>query len=643
VPPEAVPVVAPTAPTPPPAPPLGRGRGGALLLGSGVALLVTIALGAAVAVAVAPAGRVLPNVTVAGVAIGRLDAAAARELVATTLEGPVTQDVPSELALTTPDGVVLVPTAGLGVRVDPDATVRRALGLGRTGTPTDLATRLRSLRAVTEVAPVLAADAAAVRAVVDAVADDLDRPADPGGVLIDRERLEVSVAAPRRGVEVRRADAAAAIAAALAAGDRGAIGIPADVTPVPVRPEVAEVLATRIRAALSSGLVLVADGTAVRVEPTELAAAMTVVTGVDAEGRPTPVLRLDRWTVARTVGARLVAAFDRDVIDASLTVPAPRRFTAMGSAGFRPVAVEVVLDPGRTARRFRMDRTARQLEDMIVTGRRSATADLEEAPPTVTADELRRHPLPTHLLGTFTTFHPAGADRTVNIRRLADTVDGTLVAPGGELSVNEASGERRCEDGYLPAGTIVRGELVDTCGGGVSQFGTTAYNAAFFAGLPTVEWQPHSFHIGRYPMGREATLSFPVLDVRAVNDTDGWLLVRTSHTPTSVTVALYGVPRWDEVRAVHGEPRDPTPFPTELRPAPDLAPGQERVLQPGGDGFTIEVARELVPRGGGAPVVERTTTVYRPQTRIVEVGVTTGVDGGDTTGAPVGGASGAAG
>lgn len=592
------------------------------LLAVGAVLLTAAVLAAGTAVAVARGGRILPGVTVAGVPVGGLDADGALARL-----GPALADAAAppaaELVLTTPDGVVLLPTAELGIRPDPAATVARALAVGRSGRPEDLAVRLRSVarRAVgtSDVAPVLRADPDAVRAAVDRLAGGLDRTVSAGDVRVDPTTLAVTTEAPRRGVAVRRAEATAAILAAVATGDRAAVALPADVTPAPHTAEALEALAADLRGALATGLVLVADGRRVRVEPAELAAAVTVVAGADATGAPE--LRLDRTRLARTVGARLVAAFDRDAVDAVLVAPAPPRFTAMGTTAFRPAPAAVAVDPGRTERRFRMERTARQLEGMIRAGRRAAPADLLEIEPSITAADLARHPLPTHLLGTFTTFHPAGADRNENIRRLADAVDGALVAPGAELSVNGISGERRCEDGYLLAGTIVRGELVDTCGGGVSQFGTTAYNAAFFAGLPTPQWQPHSFHIGRYPMGREATLSFPLLDVRAVNDTEGWLLVRTSHTPTSVTVALYGVPRWAEVRAVHGEPVDPRPFPTELRPAPDLAPGQERVLQPGGDGFTIEVARELVPTGDGQTVVERTTTVYQPQTRIVEVGV----------------------
>jgi vancomycin resistance protein YoaR len=263
-------------------------------------------------------------------------------------------------------------------------------------------------------------------------------------------------------------------------------------------------------------------------------------------------------------------------------------------------------------------RTARQLETMIEAGERVAEADLLIIEPDVTAATFAAG-LPTHLLGTFTTFHPPGTPRSANIRRLAALLDGTLVAPGAVLSVNDVSGPRRCGDGFVMAGTIIRGELVDTCGGGISQFGTTLLNAGFFAGLPLEQWRPHSFFIARYPAGREATLTYPELDVRLRNDSDAWMVLRTATTPGSVTASLYGVPRWQEVIATHEPWRDPTLFPEVVRTASELAPGTSRVVQAGGDGFTVDVRRTRVPFTGTAATVERWRTVYVPQVRIVEV------------------------
>jgi len=105
---------------------------------------------------------------------------------------------------------------------------------------------------------------------------------------------------------------------------------------------------------------------------------------------------------------------------------------------------------------------------------------------------------------------------------------------------------------------IVDGVLVDEVGGGVSQFATTAFNAAFFAGLPIEQHKPHSFYISRYPAGRESTVYFGQIDVKVRNDTGSGISVQTSSTPRSVTVALYGDNGGRTVTSTSGprEPRD---------------------------------------------------------------------------------------
>ena len=140
---------------------------------------------------------------------------------------------------------------------------------------------------------------------------------------------------------------------------------------------------------------------------------------------------------------------------------------------------------------------------------------------------------------SFTTYFTAGQPRATNIRLIADYVRGTVVLPGETFSINEVVGERTAEKGFQVAGAIKNGEHVDEIGGGVSQFATTAFNAAFFAGLPFVEYQAHSEYFDRYPRGREATMGFPAPDLKFHNDTPHGIMVWTSHTDTSVTVTLY--------------------------------------------------------------------------------------------------------
>ena len=169
---------------------------------------------------------------------------------------------------------------------------------------------------------------------------------------------------------------------------------------------------------------------------------------------------------------------------------------------------------------------------------------------------------------------------------IARTVDGTLIAPGQSFSLNDVVGKRTKAKGYVEAPFILDGELSTDVGGGVSQFATTTFNAAFFAGLRLDRHQAHSFYISRYPPGREATVNYPSIDLQWTNTTSAPVLVRANTTATSLTVAIYGRGDGRIVQALSG-PRQPVP----------------------GRNFRISVSRILtVP--GLAPARETFTTTY---------------------------------
>ena len=144
------------------------------------------------------------------------------------------------------------------------------------------------------------------------------------------------------------------------------------------------------------------------------------------------------------------------------------------------------------------------------------------------------------LIGEFTTNHPSGQDRVVNIQRMADIVRGALLEPGESFSPNGYVGARTAETGFISAGVIYSGVFTEDIGGGVSQFATTLFNAAFFGGLDIVEYQAHSIYIDRYPYGREATVNYPNVDLRVRNPMEHPVVIWTEYTPDSITVKLFG-------------------------------------------------------------------------------------------------------
>ncbi|HZM31783.1 MAG TPA: VanW family protein, partial [Acidimicrobiales bacterium] len=129
-----------------------------------------------------------------------------------------------------------------------------------------------------------------------------------------------------------------------------------------------------------------------------------------------------------------------------------------------------------------------------------------------------------------------------NIHRIADLVRGAVIQPGGTFSVNGHVGPRTTDKGFVEAGAIRDGVHVEEVGGGVSQFATTTFNAAYFAGLDIVTYQAHTESFSRYPPGREATMGYPNPDLRIRNNTPYCVLIWTSYTANSVTVTMYSTP-----------------------------------------------------------------------------------------------------
>ena len=61
---------------------------------------------------------------------------------------------------------------------------------------------------------------------------------------------------------------------------------------------------------------------------------------------------------------------------------------------------------------------------------------------------------------------------------------------------------------------IINGELQTGLGGGVCQVSTTVFNAAYEAGLQIDERTNHALYISHYPLGRDATVNYPDLDLQ---------------------------------------------------------------------------------------------------------------------------------
>jgi len=143
------------------------------------------------------------------------------------------------------------------------------------------------------------------------------------------------------------------------------------------------------------------------------------------------------------------------------------------------------------------------------------------------------------IIGSFTTNHKCCESRVTNIHQISDLTRGILIPPGGTFSVNDTVGRRTTEKGFVEGGVIQDGEFSTDIGGGVSQYATTLFNAAFFGGLDIPAYKAHSKYISRYPFGREATLAYPSVDLKIRNETPFGVVIWPTYTNTSITVDLW--------------------------------------------------------------------------------------------------------
>ena len=148
----------------------------------------------------------------------------------------------------------------------------------------------------------------------------------------------------------------------------------------------------------------------------------------------------------------------------------------------------------------------------------------------------------TDLVAEFTTPFAPGQDRIINIARISELTRGVVIEPGQRFSVNGHVGPRTVANGFVPAAMILEGVFVDSVGGGISQYATTLFNAAFFAGLDFIDYQSHSIYLSRYPYGREATVSYPAPDLVIENNTPYGVMLWPTTGDSSITVRLYSTP-----------------------------------------------------------------------------------------------------
>lgn len=274
------------------------------------------------------------------------------------------------------------------------------------------------------------------------------------------------------------------------------------------------------------------------------------------------------------------------------------------NAGFTANGGDLTVVPSQDGVEINWEKTLDPLEDKLLDiKQRHHAVSYEDRKATYTTEMAQKASF-DDVMGSFTTGGFAD-DSGVNIRRVAEQVNGAIVLPGETFSLNGFTGPRGTAQGYVEAGIIEDGHADRAVGGGISQFATTLYNASYFAGMEDVAHTPHSYYISRYPAGREATVFEGAIDLQFKNTFDTPVLIQTSADSSSVSVQLRGV-RHVEVESIPGARTNYTdPQRMELT-------GDTCSPSSGSRGFTVTDTRVIRDLDGRELSRSTTTTTYDP-------------------------------
>jgi vancomycin resistance protein YoaR len=337
------------------------------------------------------------------------------------------------------------------------------------------------------------------------------------------DTITVTPGTPGSGLDVD--EVAAALTAAAAPGD---VPIEVEAEPVEIPPQYTD-----------------AEFQAVADQGNELANRQLLVT-VAGDSRPLPGASIRSWVSAVPSGDTV--ALHVDPAAASTTVN--EMFADLATPGvdarFDVVNGQPVVVPSQDGTACCDPASAQSVVQALLNNAGGVEVALTPAPASFTTDEANALGIVAEVgqpdeFGP-TTRHACCEPRVTNIHRIADIVRGAVVMPGATFSVNSFVGPRTQAKGFVEAPVIQNGEFSTGVGGGVSQFATTLFNAAFFAGLDFDEYQSHSIYISRYPRGREATLSYEHPDLQIVNNSPYGVLIWPTYTGTTITVHLYSTP-----------------------------------------------------------------------------------------------------
>jgi vancomycin resistance protein YoaR len=557
--------------------------------------------------------RIYPGVTVLGLDLGGLELDEAMAL----LDRHFNPYQGEQLTLRYGQRSWQVSASDLGVSLDAAATAVSAYAVGRGATIWDsLQEQTEALRYGQVVEPILKFDVGVATVFLSQIAQEVNRPVRNANLTV--RGLQVEVTPSQVGLDVDLAATRQLLYERIASFSGGEVELVVREKP-PLIANVSEAQAL-VQTMIGSPLVLTpnfeAQGELVEdltpwILGQETISDMLIIRQVkDDDGRVRLEVKLDQGKLG---------AYVEDLARQIERPPENARFDFDETTGSLSPIV-----PSREGRTLDVAETMRLINTQVATANREITLPIVAVRPQVADDDGPNLGIVELVSEGVTYFRGSSAGRVRNIQVAASKFHGLVIPPGETFSFNEHLGEVSAETGYEESLIIFGDRTRVGIGGGVCQVSTTAFRAAFWGGYPIIERTPHGFRVRWYepPVGLDATVYAPYVDLKFLNDTPYHLLIETEADPqtgklsfrfystkTGRTVEMEGP--FEENVVPHGPPiyeEDPT-----------LPKGTTKQVEWARDGVDVTIYR-IIKEGDKVVSKEKFFSRYRPWQDVYLVG-----------------------
>ncbi len=247
--------------------------------------------------------------------------------------------------------------------------------------------------------------------------------------------------------------------------------------------------------------------------------------------------------------------------------------------------------------------------------------------PDITTEEANSFGIVEEIGSGTSLFYHSIPNRIHNVKLASSRVSGILVKPGEEFSFVKYLGDVSRATGYATAYVIQNGKTVLGDGGGVCQVSTTLFRALLNAGLPITERHAHAYRVGYYeeesPPGIDATVFYPSVDLKFVNDTGNYILIQSVIDLDNLRLTYYLYGKKDG-RTV--EMTKPTVSGYSAAPAalyqddPTLPKGTTKQIDFSAAGATVKFFRTVKDKDGKKVIDESYVSRYAPWRAVFLVG-----------------------